>query len=79
MLKREIEYSIKVANKILRFYGINNIDDILKVNNFCKKHLSQKTNVISYYLFKPLQFIHLNQMEEFLKKYTQHLQIHHRL
>ncbi len=75
MLKREIEYSIKVANKILRFYGINNIDDILKVNNFCKKHLSQKTNVISYYLFKPLQFIHLNQMEEFLKKYTQHLQI----
>ncbi len=75
LLNKEIKYGIYVCNKVLDFYGIKNIKDILKINDFCKKHLSQKTNVISYYLFKPLQFIHLNQMEEFLKKHTKYLQI----
>ncbi len=75
MLNKEIKYGIYVCNKILRFYKIDKIQDILKINDFCKKHLSQKTNVISYYLFKPLQFIHLKQMEDFLKKHTKFLQI----
>ncbi len=75
MLNKEIKYGIYVCQKILNFYDIKNIQDILKINDFCKKHLSQKTNVISYYLFKPLQFIHLNQMQDFLKKHTKFLQI----
>lgn len=75
MLKREVEYSINVAGRVLKYYGILKINDILKVNHFCKKHLPQKTNVISYYLFKPLQFIHLDIMQKFIKKYTKHLQI----
>ncbi len=75
MLNKEIKYGIYVCNKILKFYHIEKIQDILKINDFCKKHLSQKTNVISYYLFKPLQFLHLNQMQDFLNKHTKFLQI----
>ncbi len=70
MLKKEIEYGVYVCNRIMRYYGIDNIQDILKVDNFCKKHLSQKTNVISYYLFKPIQMFHLPEMNSFIKNHT---------
>ncbi len=75
LLKKEIEYGIYVCNRIMNYYGIDNIQDILKVDDFCKKHLSQKTNVISYYLFKPIQMFHLPQMNSFIKKHTSKLHI----
>ncbi len=75
MLQKEVKYGIYVCRRIMKYYGIQDIHEILKINDFCKKHLSQKTNVISYYLFKPLQMLHFDQMNKYLKKRTKKLHI----
>jgi hypothetical protein len=76
LLQKEIQYGIYVYQRIMNYYGFENIQEILKVQDFCKKHLSQKTNVIAYYIFKPLQMLHLKEMNDFMKRYTKDLQIH---
>ena len=75
MLHKEVKYGIYVCRRIMKYYGIKDIHEILKINDFCKKHLFQKTNVISYYLFKPLQMLHFDQMNKYLKKHTKKLHI----
>ncbi len=75
MIQKEVCYSIDVYNRIMNYYQIDKLSDIVKINNFCKKKLNQKTNVISYYLFKPLQFLNMDLMHHFLQKYTKNLQI----
>lgn len=47
----EILYSNYICNKIMKFYNIKNIKDILKKHN-CKSIFLQKTNVFSYYFLK---------------------------
>ncbi len=76
LLQKEIQYGIYVYQRIMNYYGFENIQDILKVQDFCKKHLSQKTNVIAYYIFKPIQMLHLQEMNDFMKKYTKDLKIY---
>ena len=48
MFQNEIKYSIYICNKIMNYYNINNINDILKKNNTCITYFLQKTNVFSY-------------------------------
>ena len=76
MIKNEIKYGIYVSNHILEHYKIKDLHDIIKKDDFCKKKLHQKTNIISYYLFKPIQMFHLNEMNQFLKNHTELIQIH---
>lgn len=75
LLKKEIEYGIYVFHRILKHYGIDDVREILKVDDFCRKHLKQKTNVIAYYIFKPLQMFHMKEMNEYVKKESENLQI----
>jgi hypothetical protein len=75
MLHKEIKYGVYVCRRIMKYYGIQDISEIIRVGDFCKKHIPQKTNVISYYLFKPLQMFHFNQMEKYLKKRTKEMHI----
>lgn len=75
-LRKEIKYGIYVCKRIMKYFDIDKVNQIIKKNEFCEKKLHQKTNVISYYFFKPLQMFHLKEMNEFLKKYTNKIQIH---
>ena len=75
MLQNEIKYGIYVSNHILEHYKIKDLHEIIKRDDFCKKKLHQKTNIISYYLFKPIQMFHLSEMNHFLKNHTEWIQI----
>ena len=52
MFKMEVSYSNYISNKILDYYNIPSINDIIKNNQMCKVNFPQKTNVLSYYILK---------------------------
>lgn len=52
MFNNEVKYSNFISNKLLEYYNIENIDQIIKNNNKCKNIFNQKTNVFSYYILK---------------------------
>jgi hypothetical protein len=70
MFQNEIKYSTYICNKIMIFYNIDNINDILKNNNICINNFPQKTNVFSYYILKNILLVNHNLFGEILNKYT---------
>lgn len=55
MFKNEVKYSIYIYSKIMDYYKINNIKDIIKnKDGKCIKIFPQKTNVFSYYFLKSI-------------------------
>jgi hypothetical protein len=70
MFKNEIKYSNYICSKIIKFYGINNIKDILKNNNECINNFPQKTNVFSYYILKNILLTNHILFSNILDKYT---------
>ena len=52
MFNNETKYSSFISNKLLNYYNIDNIKDIIKQNNNCKYIFLQNTNVFSYYILK---------------------------
>ena len=52
MFNNELKYSKYICAKILRYYNIDKISDVIKNNNICKLKFPQKTNVFSYYILK---------------------------
>jgi hypothetical protein len=75
MFKNEIKYSNYICNKIINFYNINNISDILKKDNKCINNFPQKTNVFSYYILKNILLINHIEFTKILHKYTINYQI----
>ena len=52
MFKKELEYSTYICSKILTYYNISSINDIIKKDGKCGKIFPQETNVFAYYLLK---------------------------
>ena len=52
MFKKELDYSTYICSKILTYYNISSINDIIKKDGKCGKIFPQETNVFSYYLLK---------------------------
>ena len=70
MFENEIKYSNYICNKIMNFYNIGNINDILKNNNICINNFPQKTNVFSYYILKNILLTNHILFGEILNNYT---------
>jgi hypothetical protein len=70
MFHNEIRYSTYICNKIIKFYNINNISDILRKNDICINNFPQKTNVFSYYILKNILLTNHNLFGEILNNYT---------
>ena len=70
MFVNELKYSIYIYSKIMNYYNIDNLDKILKQNNLCKSNFPQKTNIIAYYIFKPLILLNLNLFAPIYEKYS---------
>jgi hypothetical protein len=70
MFQNEIKYSNYICNKIMNFYNIENISNILKKNNICINNFPQKTNVFSYYILKNILLTNYILFSEILNKYT---------
>ena len=70
MFQNEMIYSNYICNKIINFYNINNISDIIKKNNKCINNFPQKTNVFSYYILKNILLTNHILLSEILNIYT---------
>lgn len=79
MFNNEIKYSIYNVSKILDFYEIYSINEIIKINNNCKKYFQQKTNVFSYYFLKLILFIKIDDLNNLLLKYTKNYKINNNI
>lgn len=75
MFVNELKYSIYIYSKIMNHYNFNNLNKILKQNNLCKSNFPQKTNIIAYYIFKPLILLNLNLFASMYEKYSIDYQI----
>lgn len=73
MFINELKYSIYIYSKIMNHYNFNNLNKILKqgINkDLCKSNFPQKTNIIAYYIFKPLILLNLNLFASMYEKYS---------
>jgi len=75
LFNNEIKYSIYNVSKILDFYKIKSITEIIKINNTCKTYFKQETNVFSYYFLKLILFFKINELNNLLIKYTKKYKI----
>jgi hypothetical protein len=75
MFKMEVLYSNYICNKILDYYGILDINDIIKNNQMCKVNFPQKTNVLSYYILKNVLLKNYIELGNLLKKCSSNYKI----
>ena len=75
MFYNEMKYSYYICNKIIKFYNINDISDVLKKNNTCINNFPQKTNVFSYYILKNIILSRHIEFTEKLNKYSKDYKI----
>lgn len=52
MFKNEMKYSLYISLKIINYYNIDKISDVIRNNNSCKIEFPQNTNVFAYYILK---------------------------
>jgi len=69
IFKNELNFMLKTYNKLLKYYNINKIEDII-VKNGCVKYFKQKTNVFSYYILKFLNYLYIIDFLKLVEKNT---------
>jgi hypothetical protein len=52
MFQNEVIYSNYICSKIIKYYEIKKIEDVIKKNEKCSNNFPQKTNVFAYYILK---------------------------
>ncbi len=70
MFYNELFYSNYICSKIIKFYDISKISDVLKDGTLCKNNFPQKTNVFAYYILKNILLTKHNEFGNILHKYT---------
>ena len=71
MIKNERLYSSQLSRRIFDFYNIDEITQVMKNNNNkCSLFFPQQSNVLSYYILKPLLLSHFKQYAVMMAKYT---------
>ena len=69
IFKNEVKFMLNMFNKLLNYYSIKNIQDII-VEKGCKKYFKQRTNVFSYYILKFLNYVNINKFLIMMEKNT---------
>ena len=67
LIKYEINFSLYQCKKILNFFKIENVKDII-YNNTCGNPINQKTSVFSYFLIKTSLIMNLKTIMDFIYK-----------
>ena len=78
LFNNEIKYSMYICSKILNYYDIKNIDEIIENNKKCYNIFKQKSNVFSYYFIKLILFVNIDKFSTLLKKYTKYNRIYNK-
>ena len=66
IFKNELIHNIMILNKLMNFYHIQKIEDIL-VSHGCASEFKQKTNVFSYYVLKVINYLNINEFLNLFK------------
>jgi len=75
MFENEMKYSIYICLKIMKYYNIKNISDIVKNNGICINNFPQKTNVFAYYILKNILLSKHIDFGKILNKHTDNYKI----
>jgi len=75
MFQNEMKYSIYICNKIINYYNIDHLNNILKKKNECTNYFPQKTNVLSYYILKNILLSNHILFANILNKYCSNYKI----
>lgn len=75
MFMMEMKYSIYICSKIMKYYNIKNISDVVKNNDICINKFPQQTNVFAYYILKNILLTKHMDFSNILNKYTIHYKI----
>lgn len=67
IFNNEVNFMINTFNKIMNYYEIKKMDDII-VTKGCRKYFKQSTNVFSYYILKTLNYILIDDFLKIVKK-----------
>ena len=78
LYNNEVKYTIYICSKILNYYNIRSIDEILEFNNKCYSVFKQKSNIFSYYFIKLILYLNIDQFSILLKKYTKYNRIYNK-
>ena len=78
MFQNEINYSNYICSKILSYYKIDNISDVIKKDKNCNKIFPQKSNVFSYYFLKNILISNHMLYGNILNKYY-HERFHYKI
>ena len=70
MFYNELFYSNYISSKIIKFYNISKISNVVKNGTFCKNNFPQKTNVFAYYILKNILLTKHIDFGNILEKYT---------
>jgi hypothetical protein len=70
MFYNELYYSDYICSKIINFYNILKISDVLKKGDYCKSNFPQKTNVFAYYILKNILLKKHIEFGKILEKYN---------
>jgi hypothetical protein len=79
MFNNELRYSIYICSKIIKYYNIKKIEDIIKDKNNCTNNFPQKTNVFAYYILKNILLQNHIEFGDTLSKYTQNYKVNNEL
>jgi hypothetical protein len=75
MFDNELFYSNYIISKIMNFYDISKINDILKKEGYCKNNFPQKTNVFAYYILKNILLTKYDDFGKLLEKYSKNYKL----
>jgi hypothetical protein len=70
MFFNEMKYSTYICSKIMKYYNISSVNDIIKLDNKCISIFPQKTNVFSYYILKNILLYNHISFGNILEKYN---------
>jgi hypothetical protein len=75
LFQNEVKYSIYICSKIMKYYNFKDFNVFKKRENECNSFFPQATNVVAYYLFKPILLLNYKIYGSLLKKYSHHYKI----
>jgi hypothetical protein len=64
MYYHEVKYSIYISKKILHFYTISGVREIIKRGETCSILFPQQTNIVSYYILKNILLLQYDEVKK---------------
>lgn len=75
LIKCEILFSLFQSKKLLNYFNINDLNDIIKEKNNCNIYFNQKTSAFSYFIIKTALIYNLENLQNMILNYMNNNEI----